>query len=422
MGFHEKNLKQDVSADSLGFFIRYHRKKQQLSINSFAEMIGISPSYLSDIEHGNKKISDYTFKKIFRELKIDIHHYTQNYISFSFAEILNAVIHFDLALIKRSYKFLDENFINASFNSSLHLNVLIYYITHLFVEQSNLKIDESTLMDVYYILSEEHKKIMLAFYAYQLEKDNHNQKALDLYHEVVDHYKFVKYPSMEGWLYFRISELSLKNGDIYQSLRYCDFTDRFFKDDFNTKRIMYNSMTKSNVLSILNEYEEAIGLLNHLLRHQMIDEDYKMKNQLIQNMCSIALEHEKYDDLLHFISFIEKSQQALLNMVFYEVYSYIQIGDLKKAKKKLNKCNYLEENNDELINTLLMLCEHVIEKKENLDDDIKQLMKLKEKETNYQNKRFINRILIDYFVKNGNFKTAYELSINVNRKNSNIYI
>lgn len=64
MGFHEKNLKQDVSADSLGFFIRYHRKKQQLSINSFAEMIGITPSYLSDIEHGNKKISDYTFKKI----------------------------------------------------------------------------------------------------------------------------------------------------------------------------------------------------------------------------------------------------------------------------------------------------------------------------------------------------------------------
>lgn len=177
-------------------------------------MIGISPFYLSDIEHGNKKISDYTFKKIFRDLKIDIHHYTQNYLSFSFAEILNAVIHFDLALIKRSYKFLDENFINASFNSSLHLNVLIYYITHLFVEQSNLKIDESTLTDVYYILSEEHKKIMLAFYAYQLEKDNHYQKALDLYHEVVDHYKFVKYPSMEGWLYFRISELSLKNGDI----------------------------------------------------------------------------------------------------------------------------------------------------------------------------------------------------------------
>lgn len=416
MGFHEKNLKQDVSADSLGFFIRYHRKKQQLSINSFAEMIGITPSYLSDIEHGNKNISDYTFKKIFRELKIDIHHYTQNYLSFSFAEILNAVIHFDLALIKRSYKFLDENFINVSFNSSLHLNVLIYYITHLFVEQSNLKIDKSTLTDVYYILSEEHKKIMLAFYAYQLEKDDHNQKALDLYHEVVDHYKFVKYPSMEGWLYFRISELSLKNGDIYQSLRYCDFADRFFKDDFNTKRIMYNSMTKSNVLSILNEYEEAIGLLNHLLRHQMVDEDYKMKNQLIQNMCSIALEHEKYDDLLHFISFIEESQQALLNMVFYEVYSYIQIGDFNKAKKKLNKCNYLEENNDELINTLLMLCEHMIEKKENLDHDIKQLMKLKEKETNYQNKRFINRILIDYFVKNGDFKTAYELSINVNRK------
>lgn len=379
-------------------------------------MIGITPSYLSDIEHGNKKISDYTFKKIFRELKIDIHHYTQNYLSFSFAEILNAVIHFDLALIKRSYKYLDENFINVSFNSSLHLNVLIYYITHLFVEQSNLKIDKSTLTDVYYILSEEHKKIMLAFYAYQLEKDDHNQKALDLYHEVLDHYKFVKYPSMEGWLYFRISELSLKNGDIYQSLRYCDFADRFFKDDFNTKRIMYNSMTKSNVLSILNEYEEAIGLLNHLLRHQMVDEDYKMKNQLIQNMCSIALEHEKYDDLLHFISFIEESQQALLNMVFYEVYSYIQIGDFNKAKKKLNKCNYLEENNDELINTLLMLCEHMIEKKENLDHDIKQLMKLKEKETNYQNKRFINRILIDYFVKNGDFKTAYELSINVNRK------
>lgn len=35
MGFHEKNLKQDVSADSLGFFIRYHRKNNNyLSILS----------------------------------------------------------------------------------------------------------------------------------------------------------------------------------------------------------------------------------------------------------------------------------------------------------------------------------------------------------------------------------------------------
>lgn len=401
MGFHEKNLKQNASVNSLGFFIRYHRKKQQISMNSFADFVGITPSYLSDIEHGNKNISDYALKKIFRELKIDIQLYKENHLSFSLHNIIQSVMDFNVSNLLSYYKNLDCDFDQFSMQSSLNFNILMYYITYLFTDQTYFMIDDSTLTDVYYTLDQEHKKVMITFYAYQLERSNDNKKALELYHEVIDHYKFSKYTLMEGWIYFRIAELSLKQGYIYQSLRYCEFTDRFFKDHFHINRIILNNITKSNILSILGEYDEAICLLKSLIGHQ---EYGNFRNQIIQNMCSIALEHEQYQDLLEYVTYTDDTS---LNMVFYEVYGRIQTGDYQKAKKKLNESIYREEKENDLIKSMLVLCEHYLTFNDFNNQDIKVLKDMKSKESNFQNKRFINRLLIDYYVKIGDFKSVY---------------
>lgn len=71
MSFLETEYASHHDSKCFGFFLRYHRKKQNLSLNYFADMIGITPSFLSDIEHGKKDVAEYTKKKIFHELFID---------------------------------------------------------------------------------------------------------------------------------------------------------------------------------------------------------------------------------------------------------------------------------------------------------------------------------------------------------------
>ena len=56
MSFLETEYTSHHDSKCFGFFLRYHRKKQNLSLNYFADMIGITPSFLSDIEHGKRML------------------------------------------------------------------------------------------------------------------------------------------------------------------------------------------------------------------------------------------------------------------------------------------------------------------------------------------------------------------------------
>ena len=71
MLFTEKNIVgKDIHSLILGAFIRYERKKQNLSLNYLANEVGITKSYLGDIEHGKKVPAKYTLQKIMSTLDI----------------------------------------------------------------------------------------------------------------------------------------------------------------------------------------------------------------------------------------------------------------------------------------------------------------------------------------------------------------
>lgn len=59
MYFVKKDLSESEDTQLyLGAFIRYERETENMTLGFMADVVGITKSYLSDIEHGKKKPSN----------------------------------------------------------------------------------------------------------------------------------------------------------------------------------------------------------------------------------------------------------------------------------------------------------------------------------------------------------------------------
>ena len=72
MAFKNKSLNiVDKKSKILGAYIRLKREEENMSISFFSDILNISKSYLSEIEHGKKTPADYTLKQILKTLETD---------------------------------------------------------------------------------------------------------------------------------------------------------------------------------------------------------------------------------------------------------------------------------------------------------------------------------------------------------------
>lgn len=62
---------KNITKDTFGEFIRDRRDALGYSVRKMAEMLGMTPVYLSDIEHGNRHAPKNYLDKLIVELKID---------------------------------------------------------------------------------------------------------------------------------------------------------------------------------------------------------------------------------------------------------------------------------------------------------------------------------------------------------------
>lgn len=404
MSFLETEYTSHHDSNCFGFFLRYHRKKQNLSLNYFADMIGITPSFLSDIEHGKKDVAEYTKKKIFHELFINQETYENHVCKFDIVTILQAILEFDMSFLHEVYTDIEDNMDVYMETSSFHQYILAYTLTYLFEDHKTFFFDEVFMKNFICILDIEEQHLLSVCYAYNLEKNKSWKEAQKEYNKIIQNYKFTKYQAIDAWLYFRLAELNLRLGDIYHSLVYCEKEDEYLKKGLYLKRMYYNLVTKANIVSLLHQYDDAILLLDKILKK--CEQDDKLCLHILNNKCAIALEQQDYPSLLLYAKQAETAGYHSAYLSFYQAFAYLCLHDIEKSKESFIDMKTIT---DPILQLMFSYCEHQI-KGEDVSKDMKQMMDWIQNEHDFQTKKFLKTVVMQYHEQHSDYEQAYFIS------------
>lgn len=316
--FQEENAKKLIA-----YILRKERIKQGLSVRSLAENAGMTPQFLSDIEHCKKSPSDYAFRQLQKALGVRF------YVNDTYYQETKEICH----AIFEAYAALDKETIIQLFHK-YEKNIEIY--TH----SSGL---------AYYLLS----KIIYYFYAKTQFEDIHDDlKELESIHFSLEDNDIVKLYDLYGHKYLiegnneaagyyflkalesTSSTFILENVVLYSHLTtFYRITNEFWKaiDACNTSlslsaelcifsRIVHNQIKKANIYVVMKFYNKASELYRHLINK--VPTTPIQKSLLYDNLAFCQLQLKEYDIALDCCQKAQSFGSSFSAIYLYFIYIY----------------------------------------------------------------------------------------------------
>lgn len=348
MYFVEKGLNEDESKKLyLGAFIRYEREKEEMTLGFMSTIVGITKSFLSDIEHGKKMPADYTLNKIMSVLDIEFHddvaiheealeklkEMYQLYSDGNIEEMmkLNQTLVSDELIYKNSYAFLTYDLIRFVYELNVNSDIVkcekfiekldIFY--HLLSKKEMVIYDDAKGM--FYYKKREFKSAE-QFYKNALESATTNvQKALICYHLTL--------------LY------QLKNNQL-DSLIYCEQSIQYYNREYNIYRLLHLEIFKGTCYAREGLFDKAINIYEKVIENA---KKSKFDKVVSLSYCNIAWTYMKAFDYEKVIENTKLSLEYDENREFREIYMYIPFS-LYKLKRYEECLQLIEKNNKYLEN------------------------------------------------------------------------
>lgn len=339
MYFVEKGLNEDESKKMyLGAFIRYEREKEEMTLSFMADIVGITKSFLSDIEHGKKMPADYTLKKIMSVLDIEFHEdvsiheealekMNEMYQLYSDCNIekmkeLNKKIVSNELKYRNSYAFLTYDLIRFVYELNVNSNLekCMKFIEKLNKFYHLLSKDEMVIFDdakgMYHYKKRDMKQAE-EFYKKALESATTNvQKALICYHLTL--------------LY------QLKNNQL-DSLIYCEQSIQYYNKEYNIYRLLHLEIFKGTCYARERLFDKAIHIYEKVIENAKKNNIEEIVSRAYNNIAWTYLKANNYEKTIESVEYSLKckNERQHEEIYIYIPYSYYKLGKYEESLDRI---------------------------------------------------------------------------------------
>lgn len=406
MSFENKSLNvMDRKPKLLGAYIRLKREEENMSISFFADVLQMSKAYLSEIEHGKKYPADYTLKQILKVLETE--YISDDYISDDLHNYL-IKIHESITLLRidEAKRIIDE----VMANKELYLHsegFILFYLIELFdLVQFNTNSDQCD-----YLINIIQKHILLlnreetaifhdiaaALYIYR--------GSLDIAQIHLD--KGIEHAPLSsnayGMILYHLARLNQINGSLISSLDYCEKAKNEFYIKLNYKRILYIEIFEANIYSMFFYFEAAEKKYLQILEKAKSNNYLDVQLTVLDNLSWMKLRDSQYDECLMYSDLAIQQGTTYDEVLVYAPICYYKKNEVNKCLESIDKVkNQVTYPLKYLIDGIYSIC---------MNDGIKFIENLKnfllkDSGMDKEMKCFVNELMADYYIKNGDFKEA----------------
>lgn len=346
MAFKNKSLNiVDKKSKILGAYIRLKREEENMSISFFSDILNISKSYLSEIEHGKKTPADYTLKQILKTLETD-YYSGEDILSYLHDSIIMIYEKIALLRIDEAEKQIDE-FLEKDEYYSNSEGFLLYFLIKLInaIQYGNNyeKCNEfiKILQEHLVLLDREEvaifHDIVAAFYIHEGMLENaqfHLEEGIEQ----------ASSSSVYGMILYHSARLFQIDGNLIKSLDFCERSKREFTAMLNYKRILYIEIFEANIYSMFFYFEEAEKKYLQVLEKAKINNFNDILLTVLDNLSWMKLRNGEYDECLKFSDYSINHGTTYDEVLLYAPICYLKKGNfdecLQSIKKVENKIQY----------------------------------------------------------------------------------
>lgn len=381
----KKQFQYDDDRQVYAFILRQERIKKNLSVRALANQIGITPQFLSDIEHNKKQPSAYAFHQLQKAL--NIHFYTDEKYCNEIKNLCNQMFEAYIALNHDTITEIHEEIVSKK-DIYMYCSGTAYFILSMILHCISVDIYNKQIYD--YI--EELKPLtfsletndIVKFYdlcGYQYLLDGKNKDA-DFYFRKALDLTSVNYIQENAILYSHLSIYYQMTNRLWEALNALDTSTSLLSEICAFHRITNNQMKKANLYSLLKFYIKAIEKYKYLIHKAPITR--KQKAIIYDNLANCYLHLKDFD---HAMECCEKAQ--LLGSTFSA--TYFNIAYIYWKKKKYKEClayialHIANDHICEIDKELLRLLKyHIQNDKEKVYTSLDFVMQRPEKDTEYK--------------------------------------
>lgn len=401
------NEKEKLESQIIGFLIKIEREKREITASKIATALGLSRQYISEIEHGNRKISFATIENILQYLDINFEFKYSDELLETFNLFLQYFYVRDIEKAKQQLQAIIRN--NAyCYNFDYPIIILSEYIL------SSLKHEKYELpLEFILYLRKELYTPFLYFKAheYYVDKDYHRSlEYIDQATKYIQHLNIsIKFIAI---IYYLKALVFDEMCNYIGTIQYNQLAKKEFIKDYNVEYTLYSTLHVANAYSNLGIFSESIKLYEEILEKSKMLQDKKIIKMVKYNVFMLNFLNSRYGEILTFfkqhmirdkepymgeeyLSFNEDIK-IILSKVYYElgdkkrslsyfkrikveniedqfmknfmyIHRYRLENDLKSYEEALHKC-FNEISEKDIIHTKIFILKHLMKYYEDIKD------------------------------------------------------
>lgn len=399
--------REQLQAKIIGYIIKTEREKREITASKIASDLGLSRQYISEIEHGNRKISFGTIKNILQYLDIKFEFKFNKQIIDRFYDFLKCYYEKSIEEAKQSLmKIIEEN--KNCYTFDYPIIVLCEFI----LSEMNRKRFDLPLDFILYLRKELYTPFLyFKAHEYYVNKDYHG--SLEFLEQAMRYIRHLNISIKFIAVIYYLKALVLDDMCNYiEAIKYNQLAKKEFIKDYNVEYVLYCTLHQANAYSNLGVFSESMKLYEEILEKSNMLEDKKIIKMVKYNVCMLNFLNNGYSEILTFfkkhmindkepymgeeyLSFNEDIK-IILSKTYYElgdkkrsisyfkrikveniedqfmknfinIHRYRLEDDMKSYEKALHKC-FDEISENDIIHTKILILKHMMKYYEDVKD------------------------------------------------------
>ena len=406
MAFKNKSLNiVNKKSKLLGAYIRLKREEENMSIGFFSDILNISKSYLSEIEHGKKIPNDYTLKQILKNLEIK-YYCGEDILSFLHDSVVMIYDKITLLRIEEAKNQIDEIIEKEEYYLNSEGFLLYFLIKLINFVQNGCNSERchkliKVLQEHLILLNREELAIfhdvVSAFYISEGMLENarfHLEEGIEQASPSTNTYGMILYHS---------ARLFQIDGNLIKSLNFCEKAKKEFTTLLNYKRILYIEIFEANIYSMFFYFEEAEKKYLQVLEKAKMNNFNDVLLTVLDNLSWMKLRNGEYDECLKLSQTSIDKGTIYDEVLLYAPICYFKRNDFNKCLESIKKVeNEIQYPLKYLLDGIYYLCS------DNGQKFIESLKKFLSNDVHLDKemKCFVYEWMVEYYIDKNKLKEA----------------
>lgn len=409
MAFKNKSLNiVDKKSKLLGAYIRWKREEENMSISFFSDILNISKSYLSEIEHGKKNPTDYTLKQILKILETE-YYYNENILIYLHDNLIMIYEKITLLRLDEAKNIIDDIIEKEDYYLSSE-GFLIYFLIKL-INSIQYEYNYENCNELIKVLREHlvlldrevvaiFHDIVATFYIQEGMLENaqfHLEEGLEQASPSSSTYAMILYHS---------ARLFQIDGNLIKSLDFCKKAKKEFTVKLNYRRILYTEIFEANIYSMFFYFEDAEKKYLQVLEQAELNNFNDVLLTVLDNLSWMKLRNGEYDECIRLSDYSIDHGTAYDEVLLYAPICYLKKGDFDECLKSIKRIeNRVQYPLKYLLDGIYYLC---LNMGVNFIESLKKFLS-NSPSLDKEMKCFIYELMAEYYTKKNNFSEAVKV-------------